>query len=932
MNPYSQFVITDGTTLDSGHRNEVSLLRLDNGLCISDWSMRVAEPKNGGVWADSSLSDGRFLKISKLANVQETLTLTISDFTADALADDLHRLYSLLEKARNWGPSGWSREPVWIEAVGVNETNIRYSLVHDYRTPGAGNPFQQPFWQDVLRSSINDFELVLEREPAWRGNYPGGADCVEISAAQEAPLIYPLVFDGNESLIDLGSPAGLDDLHAGPLTIEAWINPDTWGSTNVGQIATKGGWNAVGWEFWISNTLGLAARCNYATDAYSISGTDEFGSDKLTDGWHHVAFVYNHAVDRKIYLWIDGVPVSSYGSQIASVGVIDSDAAETMYIGSLGPPAGGVGDFDGEIGWVRVATSVLYATGISFTPPERCLLPSSTGATWMGIYEGYGATVHDMSVNSNDGTATTTSWGDACYTVVGTYDPVNAELEESCDAEFAYIANKHNTVGLTHIFVEDGGVFGANLLTGDPPYSLLPAIPAANDRVYFGIDSTLLDAGPFSSLVFDLSQAQANIADIAWEYWNGAWVALTVQDNTDASGLMTGAAFDTLGTGSVHWNQPSDWATTAINGITALWVRAEVQDAGTQPPIQQTRHVYTILWPFIEIQKDQLNGNATALARICLRNQSDNNAALRLYYNRVLCGLRSVDRGAYFSPYLHMSDKQHFVSLATSSDVYNLPTGTGSIVADATAPVGESLLLTAPAALAIVNGIVLHGDAVNQYQGSFHLYARGYQKTGAAGDVSIRVWISTLTYGVSPDIDEAFFVSDLRQFDTTDDWQLLDFGSINIDTNYGGFTPSDVIFVVEASGNGSSNATLYDLIVLPTDEWATDSIDKANTLNTFAGSRNLATTARSQVVNMDNISDTRRPRVSVHSADETLRAIWQGIQPEGPFLLPKTRQRLWFCSTRYNSLSTMDQQSEPCVCGSVQVFANERYMLLRGDK
>jgi len=49
-------------------------------------------------------------------------------------------------------------------------------------------------------------------------------------------------------------------------------------------------------------------------------------------------------------------------------------------------------------------------------------------------------------------------------------------------------------------------------------------------------------------------------------------------------------------------------------------------------------------------------------------------------------------------------------------------------------------------------------------------------------------------------------------------------------------------------------------------------------------------------------------------------------------MLPDTRQRVWFCSMRYTSTSTAEQRSEPWVCGSVQAWATERYLLMRGDE
>jgi len=938
--PYRQFILSDGTTdTDSGILHAVDLIDRANGFCITSWQMRVAEPKSGGVWSDSSLADGRFLKVSKLANVQEVLTVEIVDFDADGLADALHLLYDLLEKARNWGPSGWSDEPVWIEAVGVNESNVRYALVHDYRTPGAGDPFHQPFWQRVIQSGISEFEIILEREPAWRGNYPGDADCVEISAYQENLAHYALVFDGATSFVDLGSPAALDNLAVGAsFTVEAWIYAEGWGENNLGHIVDKSNNASVGWRLYIDSTVGLRGQVYFdVQDAISESGTDEFNAT-FFDAWHHVCMEFDNAT-KLISLYIDGTEVSSYATQQAGNNAAVADAATNAWIGNV---AAGTRTFDGKIGWVRIYSALLYAG--NFTPDERCVIPGGiSGTGWSGIHEGTGSIIYDMSPNNNDGSASNTFWDDACYVTYGTYDPVNDELEEECDDEFAFIANKHNRIGLSHIFVDNGGIWGRNLLVDDPPYNLLPAVPANNDAVYFGIASTLLDAGPFCSLVFDLSSAITNVTTTAWEYWDGAaWSALNEQDNTNQDGDGTGVAFDTTGRKSVHWAQPDDWAANDPGmGVTGLWVRLRVVLIGVNPtgPSQSiNRHVYTCLTPFLEIQKDQLYGNLPALARLYLQNQSDNTAGTRLQYSRVLMGLRSVGRGANFSAYINLSSKdtQQFQYIAATDTVLvrAIGAGAGTFAPDTTATTGEALFVTAPAAAWNTFGYCLFlGSLAEQYRGSFHIFVKAKQSSGSAGDLKFRVWLSYWTGLVAPSINSALFVSPEVEFTTTNDWQWLDFGEHTIDPVYGSFDVLSLRLNLDVYGNVPSDAVWYTVVLLPVDEWAIDAIDPYNDVYTFTGARDDYQ-VYGNALNVDNVSDPRRHRTTVHSTygSQDIAVNWQGRAPHGAVLLPETRQRLWFVATRYDSLSTMEEQSQPYICGSVQAFATERYLLMRGDK
>lgn len=114
----------------------------------------------------------------------------------------------------------------------------------------------------------------------------------------------------------------------------------------------------------------------------------------------------------------------------------------------------------------------------------------------------------------------------------------------------------------------DGSDDGADDMT------LLPAVPAVNDCYYFGSD------GLFNGIKLRQTTQGAGTWTITWEYYNGAWGALAgVTDNTTG---FTAAA----GKNTVTWTQPTDWATLAVNGVTAYWARARVSayvSVTTQP-------------------------------------------------------------------------------------------------------------------------------------------------------------------------------------------------------------------------------------------------------------------------------------------------------------------------------------------------------------
>jgi hypothetical protein len=120
---------------------------------------------------------------------------------------------------------------------------------------------------------------------------------------------------------------------------------------------------------------------------------------------------WDDAADRKIYLYIDGVPVASYAGQVTGNGAIVADAAVNLYIGN---DDGSNATFDGGIGWCRISNHVRYS--FIFNPPARCLIPDDDVNTlWLGLVEGTGTTIYDRSGNGNNGTAASMSWlGDCC--------------------------------------------------------------------------------------------------------------------------------------------------------------------------------------------------------------------------------------------------------------------------------------------------------------------------------------------------------------------------------------------------------------------------------------------------------------------------------------------------------------------------------------
>lgn len=126
----------------------------------------------------------------------------------------------------------------------------------------------------------------------------------------------------------------------------------------------------------------------------------------------------------------------------------------------------------------------------------------------------------------------------------------------------------------------------ANEATADD-MTLLPATPAVNDAYYFGFNESTIGA-----IKLNVSTAGVGTWTITWEYYNGAWTAL--------SGVTDGTTgFTMAGENTISWTVPSDWATTTVNSQGPFYyVRGRVSAYTTinaQPLGQQV--YYSIVWP-----------------------------------------------------------------------------------------------------------------------------------------------------------------------------------------------------------------------------------------------------------------------------------------------------------------------------------------------
>jgi len=183
-----------------------------------------------------------------------------------------------------------------------------------------------------------------------------------------------------------------------------------------------------------------------------------------------------------------------------------------------------------------------------------------------------------MCIRDRDGDTLTTGFADA-------------------SGDFAYSHNDEGSLDISVVarnqgvavaaMAEDGGVFvdetdeAHSNTTAD--MTLLPAVPVASDAYNFGHDEE------FTQLKLDVSTVLTGTGNtVVWEYWNGAWVALSgVTDGTDG--------LETAGNNIVSWTAPGDWVARSLanqeNVGDLFYVRARLSATTTVTQVPVGRKV-----------------------------------------------------------------------------------------------------------------------------------------------------------------------------------------------------------------------------------------------------------------------------------------------------------------------------------------------------
>lgn len=874
--------ISDGTTT-------VDLLNL-HGWLLQDWSPAVAEPKGGGVFRNSPLVNGRKLAYRKVDNITDTFNLVGSKGSQNSMIQSIQELQRLLEKATSYWTSDWQNQPVWIEARAASETEIRYSTIVDYRLTGFGGPFKQPFFGSDCNSATEAI-LVIEHF-IWQETIPGeSGECVQLSS------IYP--------------SHDVSDIMSGTFHPLASNYDGTFSSQDAGNLIYKN----IGVGYCSSIITGLC-EAGIVFDSVNIPLNTYISKATLT-------LTDDTAFTDQIILKVSGQRSTQAATVFTNYNVSFYQRPRTYanQIVELGI---------GETFGTRDVTNIVKEIVCDLTY-DQTLCDNSWGAPGstykIAIFIAQSVeSIYQLGVERQFCAFDNGSGRAELYIEYSSTGGGSVELGRSatCNQE-VFVANKQNRAPITDIYIYDAdggdipGNWSANLLTLTPPYDLLPANPAVGDIIYFGSNTAYAEGGPFCNLVFDLFSIQTGITG-RWYYGGTLFI--------DSYICGDQINFQTSGVGSIAFVQNLTWSgSQTVNGITGYWIKFQVTAVSTPtPPVQQNRHIYTVVNPYVDIDSIQVPGDIPSLARIMFDSASCSSDGV----NTVVAGVRSLSRGENFSAYLNASDIQQPPGVAYA---VNFVQGV-HIQAEVRSATGRDTHMggfdPGDGLWANVCSWTFSGELSKQYIGVYHAYIRGWFGNPflERGGFRLRAVFGSehnTSYSETNYPNTAVAVA-----------TVLDMGQLVIQPNYT-IRPDDrvnnVKIYLDAYGEDPQPLWIYhyieDIILMPSDEWI-GCFGMPLTSNIFSYGSGL---------DIDGITNPRQTRAAQTTiatpsnvyldANRLIAAEWADIASSEPIFQANSDQRIWFTQYSVNSnVTTYEFRS----CGKVCTQRSARYLLSRGSR
>lgn len=829
----------------------------------------------------SSDNGGHWLQVAKLGATTDAVNAMVVTAAGNVFAAVTGSTAAMGIWKSSTGGTSWIKN--LNDPTGQGYRDIAYTVQGNYLVAGGGGAVGE---QNNLVFSNNEggFWSIPNSKPSVYG--------VKSVAGQQEPVIattYP-----GQNISDPFNLAGA-----------VFFGYDTYYTiAGVGYRTSQGQWD--------TSTPGSGQMGNGGLDMAVFLYKNPQGSYYRRALW--VVKSAANVADTEVWQW----PNPAGGFNFGKLATITGKNFNTVYVDPVAwqsiPTDRTIwAGANGEI-WVSYNSGLSWALATAAPVNQvRAILRTAQGTLIAG---GDGGEVYIYTGDSgSQGGNTETEPAIPGGVVVNSY---TLGMEETCD-DAVIAVNKSTFSNLTHVEYYNGSTYTELQFATLPPYAFLGDTAVNTHIAYFGSKTSDINVpgGTFSNLVFELTRAAENIT-VVWEYWNGAaWTALTVQDSS--------AGFRTLGVGSVHWLVPANWATTAVNGVTGYWVRSRLSAVASNPvtPIHDSlyshRYLYSANLPYVEMAAESVLGDLPAAAQIRWHNRAGSAVNPDLEIDRMVCGLRSFKRGKFFNAYLNASDTQIPFGISLVKDV------DATWASSLRAPTNRMLTVSYAGAgrLNTWNDLLqfrIANTIARDYYGSYRAFVR-VNKVGAG----LNTWQLRLDTYFGSGGSEAYTKT---VFPTTGmDWELLDFGQITIPSSQISFSSNELADVTVIAIEGSCTTigvalNIYDLILIPTDEWA---IDTRSPSGPIVGEARIE---GGDYMDIDSISNPKQMIVATNRSPADLVISRYQTISNGPVMLQtRQQQRLWFLSMSYNTV----WRSYPETAGSVQVNKQQKYLYARGN-
>lgn len=128
------------------------------------WTPNIPSTKNGGIWADSPLSDGRRLLAAAAGNVTENITVIVTDGSYLGAMKALDSINKMAIDCRDFWQTDYQIDPVYLKWWAGCGAGFQYALISNIEV--------SPEYMDAPNPTMR-VSLAIEREPYWRGIPPG---------------------------------------------------------------------------------------------------------------------------------------------------------------------------------------------------------------------------------------------------------------------------------------------------------------------------------------------------------------------------------------------------------------------------------------------------------------------------------------------------------------------------------------------------------------------------------------------------------------------------------------------------------------------------------------------------------------------------------------------------------------------------------------